>query len=500
MSARFRGSLSLGSLLALSLASRPAHASPLLEAMGPIGGNAGAQGVVSGPGAASTYFNPALLVDAPADVLVAFALLSEQIGVTLDGRRGGDVPLRVGERDVLGADRMPIPNDVVPTPWLKDGCTEECPSPGFAARPRQGAGSSGRTRTYLTLGLVQHLVHDRLSVGLYGMLPLSTFTTARGFYPDEREALFSNSLHPELYGDRMTAVSVAAGAAFKLLPELSVGAGLSISLANAAASSTYVRDSSDYDKLLLNNTVTTHVNVAPTGGVRWVPAKFLRIGGVLQSPESFTIDTTITAALPAGTESSTTRSGVFHWMPWRVGFGAEADVLRRGPYTMAVAGSLKYAVWSAYLDRHGQEPGSYGDDLAWKDVMSGALGVRNAWGPARGFIDLSFAPSPVPVQVGRTSYVDNDRVGISFGADVELVLAGKRLRPGVQGFVTRMIPRHAQKDDARIRDEVPDGSVLGSTYDPLPGAAGLQTNSPGWPGFASAGWLYGGALTLDVPL
>ena len=216
-----------------------ARASPLVDLVGPIGGNAGAQGVVSGPGPASAYFNPALLVDADESALFAFAVVSEQVGITLDGRHGGDVPLAVGGRDVVGPGLSPIPNDSVPTPWLKNGCTAgttagTCPPPGFAARPRQAQGTSGKTRTYLTLGLVKHLVHDRFSIGVYGMFPLSSFTQASSFYADEREALFSNSLHPELYGDRLSAISLVAGAGFKILPTLSLGIGLSLGLANTA--------------------------------------------------------------------------------------------------------------------------------------------------------------------------------------------------------------------------------------------------------------------------
>jgi long-chain fatty acid transport protein len=489
----------------LLLAPSPARASPLLDTMGPVGGNAGAQGVVSGPSAASTYFNPALLVDAAPAVLVSLALLSEQIGVTLDGRRGGDVPLSVGGRDILGPGLSPIPNDAVPTPWLESGCAAgtdsgSCPAPGFAARPRQAQGTSGRTRSYLTLGLVAPLVKDRLTVGLYGMLPLGSFTTARSFYPDEREALFSNSLHPELYGDRLTAVSVAAAAGFKLLERLSVGAGLSIALANTATSATYVRDSSDYDKLLLDTDVTTHVNVSPFVGVRYAPVTWMRVGGTIHAPESFDIDTSITAALPSGTESGTTRHDVYDWTPWRVAFGAEADVVRRGAYTMSLTASVRYALWSAYLDRHGQKPTEYGADLAWNDTMSGALGVRHVWGPARAHIDGTYDPSTVPDQVGRSSYVDNDRVGLHAGADVEITLGREKIRPGVSVFGSRLVRRHVTKDDARIKDELPDGAVFGATHDPVPGAAGLQTNNPGWPGFASEGWLWGGALTIEAPL
>ena len=142
----------------------------------------------------------------------------------------------------------------------------------------------------------------------------------------------------------------------------------------------------------------------------------------------------------------------------------------------------------------------YGSDMAWNDVTSGALGVRHTYGPARGFIDMLYVPSPVPQQIGRSNYVDNDRVGMALGGDVELRFAQVRIRPGLQLFASRLIRRHVQKDDSRMVDEVPDGSVLGSTHDPVPGSHGLQTNNPGWPGFASEGWLYGGGVTIGVPL
>jgi hypothetical protein len=496
--------VAVSAALALS-AARPASASPLLETAGPIGGNAGVQGVVSGPSSASTYFNPALLMDAEDEVLLGFALVSEQMGIALQGRDGGDVPLAVAGRNILvpgpnGA-LTPLPNDVVPTPWLQQGCqsSSQQGNCNFAARPRQAQGTSGKTRTYLAIGFTKQLIKDRFTIGLYGMLPLDNFTTAQAFYPDEREALFSNSLHPELYGDRLTAVSIAVGAAFKLLPSLSIGASISLSMANTAASEDYVQDASNYNTLLINNTVNTTVNVAPTVGLRYAPASWLRIGGVIHTPESFTINTSIDNVLPSGVESGTTQTNVFDWMPWQFGFGAEATVVRSGPYSMSVVGSLDYALWSSYQDRHGDSPSMYGSDLAFRDTMSGALGVRHTYRDARAFVDLRYVPSPVPEQVGRSNYVDNDRFGVSLGGDVLLHLPAK-LRPGFQLFADRFIPRTNVKDGSRIVDELPDNAVFGDTHNPVPGARGLQTNNPGWPGFSSGGWIWGGAVTISVPL
>ena len=89
--------------------------------------------------------------------------------------------------------------------------------------------------------------------------------------------------------------------------------------------------------------------------------------GARHAPESFVLDTSIGATLPSGTESGTTRRNVYHWMPWRVGVGAEVDVVEHGRYRMAVTGSLEHASWSSYEDRQGMRPGDYGPDLAWSD-------------------------------------------------------------------------------------------------------------------------------------
>lgn len=490
---------------AVVFASSTASASPLLDTAGAVGGNAGAQGVVSGPSAASTYFNPALLAEAEEELLLGYAMISEQMGVTLAGRRGGDVPMSVGQRDVVGADGLPIANDTVPSDWLRQGCPAgtavgQCASPGFPARPRQARGSSGETRSYIAFGLVKQLFVDRLRFGVYGMFPLSSFTTVRGFYNDEREALFSNSLHPELYGDRLTALSVAFGAGLKILPTLSVGASFGLSLSNTVESRTYVRDTTAYDKLLLDNSVSTHVNVAPNIGVRFQPLSRLRLGAVVRTPSAFELETSIKATLPSGTESGTTRRETYDFVPWRIGIGGEVDVFERDARKISVAGSVNYALWSTYEDRHGQSPETYGGDLGWSNTLSGSLGGRYVQGPFRGFVDGLYVPSPVPDQVGRSSYVDNARVGAMLGFDVELRIAGVRLRPGLSLYAHRFVPRRVTKDNARIRDEVPDDSVVGATRAPLPGAAGLQTNNPGWPGFGSTGWLWGGTFAVSVPL
>jgi long-chain fatty acid transport protein len=485
-------------------------ASPLVDLVGSVGDNAGGQGVVSGPGPASTYFNPAMLMDADEDVLLAFAVLTQQIGITLDGRDGGDVPLIVGQRTLFTRNGQPLANTYVPTQWLNQGCpagsgVNQCTSPGFPPRPRQADGDGQPTRTYLAAGLVKHLIKDRLTFGFYGMIPLTNFTTAHSFYPDEREALFSNSLHPELYGDRLTAVSISLGAGLRLLPDLSVGVSFALGLANTAASSAYVPDATDYSKLLLSNNIDTTTSLATTVGVYYKPVSWFRVGAGLKTPESFTIKTDISSTLPSGTESSGTITNVFDYMPWMFTGGIEADVVRRGAYTMSVTGSAKWANWSTYEDRVGDSPSMYegptaGSSLGWHDTVSPSLGVRHKYRFFRGYIDFTYVPSPVPDQVGRSNYVDNDRIGAFLGGDFDVHFGSTHLKPGLQFFGNRLVPRSVRKDNALIVDELPSGTIDQSTGKLVPGAAGLQTNNPGWPGFSSEGWVYGGMVTLGIPL
>ncbi|HEY1957006.1 MAG TPA: hypothetical protein VGH28_15410 [Polyangiaceae bacterium] len=487
---------------AVLLAQTHAMATPLFETLGAAGSNGGFAPVVSDPSSASAYFNPAMLEDADDRLDVAIAMLSEQISMTLDGRPAGhDVPLAVGARGIVYGPPggvQQLPNTVVPTQWLQGCEVAGCPD-NFTARPRQAAGSSGQVRPYLVIGGVKHLIKNRFSLGLFLMLPIANLTTANAFYNDEREALFSNSLHPELYGDRLTAMSIAVGGSFRLLKQLSIGIGTTLGLANQATSASYVPAATDYTQLLVNNSIGVTAALAPHAGAYWTPTDRIRIGAVIHAPESFVIDTQIQATLPNGVVSTGTQHEVHDYLPWRISIGGEADIIKSAHYTMGIAAELTWMNWSTYQDRHGLEPGSYyGKDAAWGDTLVYAVGIRHQYRKLRAYFDWQYAPTPVPTQTGQSNYVDSDRYGLAFGGDVEANIGGVRLRPGLQLVAYRLAWRDNVKDDSKIPDELPDDARSSSTGDPIAGAKGLQTNNPGWPGFGSQGWVYGGTVSLSV--
>ena len=122
-SSRFVSSLFAAAVLASASSAR---ATPVFELLPSPNGNGGLSPVVSGPSSSAAYFNPAMLEDATEDTMIGIGVLSEQIGITLDGRRSGaDVPLEVGARDIVGPDGKPIPNATVPTAWLEHGCARK---------------------------------------------------------------------------------------------------------------------------------------------------------------------------------------------------------------------------------------------------------------------------------------------------------------------------------------------------------------------------------------
>jgi hypothetical protein len=390
----------------------------------------------------------------------------------------------------------PIADPTVPTAWLQDGTDD------LRARPRQGAGSGHNTRAYQTVGLLTRVLHGRLSLGLYAMIPLGEFTTAKAFYNDEREQFFSNSLHPELYSDRLTATSLAFGGGLRVHRTLALGATFTLSLSNGAAVPVYVSNLNDLDTLLVDNDIGVKTAVAPHFGALWTPLPRLRAVATVHTPQAFDIDTGFDYVLATGIEQSAELHFTHSYVPLKIATGARWLLAGDGVHrALAVTGAAAWARWSHYKDRHGERPTA---DYRWSNTLSAAAGVAYRREALAAHADLEYAPSPVPPQTGRSNYVDNDRIGLTLGGDWAFHRWGSRFRLGLAMMVHHLLDRHVTKflppDDsnpALVRDEIPDDSidVLGA---PVDARDGLQTNNPGFPGFGSLGWLFGAGLHVAI--
>jgi long-chain fatty acid transport protein len=494
-----------GFVVAAALSASEAEASPLFETAGGVGGDAGFNGRVIPGGAASTYYNPALLVEAPSGLTLGVFVLSQQIGISVDPRPGPQFNVPDNVANASHADGSRWSNYPIPTSLLQNGRLASASNSALAARPRQGAGTGQQFFAYQMLGLVTKLFHDQLVLGAYALIPYNKFTGADAFYSDEREQYFSNSLQPELYGDRMVATSIAFGAGYAVTDALSLGVGFTLNLQTEADTPTYVVDAGNLQDILVDSNVKVAVGIAPHFGVSYKPVSRLRLTATAHSPEKLDIDTNFTFLLANGVQQAASVAFTHDYMPWQIGVGASYDIVQSHKETVTVAASAVYGNWSSYLDRHSEAPvAAYG----WYDTITPVVGARVQYSDVGTFLDLTYVPSPVPLQTGRTNYVDNDRIGADAGINYQFALLGTTLKVGTQLEVQRLVPRHQTKlptptyPDGQNRtpdlvaDEVPDDSVLDGA--PLAGSQGLQTNNPGFPGFGSQGWLLGGGLYLSI--
>lgn len=501
---RARTLAQLGSLLCLALAS-VVRASPLFEQAGDFGGLGGQAGRAESTGASAAYFNPALLDRVAAGLTVGVLVLHSEIGARV-GERGGtqyDVPQ--GLANASRADGTRLDSYPIATDALRDGVAASALKPALPARPRQRAGSGHRTYSYEAVGLVGKLFQDRLTLGFYALLPNSDFMQLRSFYADEREQYFSNSLHPELYGDRLTALSVALAAGVRVTRSLALGIGATVGFRAGADAPAFVADASRLQDILLDIDVGVSVAVSPHVGVSYRPLERLRFTGTLHAPQKVEIDVGFRFLLATGLEQGSSLKFVQDYQPWQASFGADWDVVAAPSGTWSLGAGLLYGRWSRYIDRHGVRPAA---PYAFRDTLTGTGGLRYVGERFSLSTDVQYKPTPVPPQTGRTNYLDNDRAGLSFSVEYRWTWLETPLRVAGQLQAQRMLPRAQRKrptpssasgnnsDPFLVRDEVPNDAEI--AVEPLPGREGLQTNNPGWPGFSSSGYLLSAGLALAV--
>lgn len=489
------------------LAPALAHASPPFELAGSALGSGGMSARATGADAASSYFNAARLARAENGLQLGWFVLNDGIDITLFARSPmNDIP-SAALNEFEG--RFPS----LPTEWIQRGCDPamggRCVSK-LAPRPRQAAGSSGNTHAYQVFGLVQRIVDRWLTLGVYGMVPFDAFMQGRSFFVDEREQYFSNSLHPERFSDRLTAMALAFGAGSQILPWLSVGVGVTLSLTNSADAGTYVGNSAMIpETLLLNTQIKVSTGVAPNFGAVITPFDGLDVSLTVHTPQKLEIATGFATFLPNGDLQRADRVSTLAWEPWMLALGVQYDFLRTRAHRIGAVATASDEVWSAYRDRQNARPQQ---GYEWANVLNVTAGLRYVYAEKlTTFVDAVYAPSPVPLQTGRTNYVDNDRYAIGAGATYQLDIPDTKLklRIGVQGQLHVLPRRTQQKIDPTspayadkhysqlVQDEWIDGATnsRGEVYQE---SFGLQTNNPGWPGFSSRGMILGAGVNVSL--
>ncbi|MDD9941822.1 MAG: hypothetical protein OXU20_12330 [Myxococcales bacterium] len=379
----------VASLCLLLWSSTPAMASPLFDTIGDPAGTGGMQAATVPGGVGAAYFNPALLTDAAAQVSIGLVLLRQQIGITVEGRPGTEFAVLEGLENAARSDFSRFDNYPIATNILQYGRERGPLQTEFRARPRQAAGSGDKTQTYALLGLSVKILEDKLALAVNAAVPTGEFTTLRAFFNDEREQYFSNSLHPELYGDRLKALSLAFGVAYRLWPELSLGIGATLGLQASVVAPTFVADTSQLDQILIDLNAAVNIAIAPHFGIRFQPLPRLRVTGSLHTPIKHALRNGFTFLLANGTEQASGISFTMNYMPWRASLGAVFDLVATKTQTFSIAGTMNYAHWSGYVDRHGEQPSP---SYAWNNTFAPMFGLRYRVSGWSALLDAGYRP------------------------------------------------------------------------------------------------------------
>ncbi len=464
-----------------------ARASSLLETLGASTEPSGSQARVEAGGVAAAYFNPALLSFIQPQYQAGFLVLGQDLSIQLGVRPAGiDIPESITRARRLNPDGTTSRLDIRPLPTSH-------------LRAARGSHDSSGALSFIEFGTVVPIGAKRMfSLGFYALIPAGEFQGQRPFYVDEREQYFSNSLHFELLEDRLSGAVFVFGGAYRPLPWLSVGAGVLMANSTRAMTEIFIPDAGNQEDARTLSKVSVNTRLVPHLGLA-VERPTWRLVATAHFPLQNEVDGQGELQFwnydyPEGqTALYQPFSFVHGFLPWRVSLGGRYLIGPPDGVSGWVSGSVLWSQWSAYQNRMGERPLD-----RWSDTFAPTLGGGVRLHDHEISLQAGYAPSPVPDQTGRTNYVDNERIQLGAGYQWRLDFGKSRMALALHLSVTHLLRRTVQKNSSAthpVFDEFPD-SVDIATDQFIPESAGFQSNNPGYPGFASDGWLFSAGLSV----
>lgn len=434
--------------------------------------------------------NPALLVDVEERAHVGFFIARPRAQVRLMPKpRGTDVSRSIYD------------SSVSTTPGAED---RAIPTSELRAQRHDTVVSESDAR--MAFGFVAGFGLKRIKFGALAIVPFASGDAANvtTHYDDEREGAFTNRLSFLRFGqgDRVAAVNFGLGV--RVLDWLSIGGGVRLAATAVARLGVYVPDASVQEHSQSNLETSVATSWRPILGIRAEPLPGLSLGFAWRAESSFTVHTESEVTLwndhdENGKPRRTTMviPLVFGWEPQEFSFGVAYRGLR-------AAATLER--WSKYVDGHAESPED-GAAIAGKNVDTSAYRFHDVVSLAGSYTlpvaewlsftaGVTYKPSPVPPQVGRTSFVDSSILGFSLGERVAFSVQRRKFVLSLSTQLFRLLPRTTYKDPNETVDAYPDDARTLRGGQSIPEAKGLQTNSPGFPGFRAEGWLLSTSVSI----
>ena len=482
-----------------------------------------------------TYFNPALLPKTKRSFTLNMFYSYRNLDITLfDRPESLNIVGNIAENSgIYGADQINRDNYETNLPY------KTRPTADLDAR---GNDDSKDGNLYGAVGLVLPVWKDYIALGLYGMIPMGSLMQEKSFFADEREANFSNSLHYELYDDRMTSfnVSLALAGGYKWIY---AGVGVNISAEANVQAPIFTPDAGKNENKI-GTVAEIKPKLVPHFGLIVRPWGPIQLGFTAHLPAKtdIDVDTKITFwYIDRDKEEEINRNRVhvaYAFKPLALSPSiALVDLKFKNELELSVGFTAIWRQWSKYRNRYNESPeyniywdntiqtkdengnvkvggwaSEYVEKYKWKDTWEFTLGTNFKYHAIKTGLDLGYFMSPVPKQDGRTNYVDNARLSIAAGfsytwdlpKEMQLELGGN-----LQAHI--MLERTTEKLEGEANsigkggttvDEFPD-SVCDGFGDcpagtPIKESEGFQTNNPGYPGYKSSGQIFTGGIWLTL--
>lgn len=382
----------------------------------------------------------------------------------------------------------------------------------YRLNPRQGTDDLANLYDFV-LGAVGSFGLENLRVGVAVALPLTRLGRQASHFADEREQYASNRLNFELIGERSQHQVILLGMGYRLLPWLSAGAAFSLMPRGKALSSVYLADATRQQQVEINVDNDQVGHAEPILGLTAQATPRLRLGLSYRAANWFGLDLENRIQIKGfqGDDAAfpvVQRVGLaLNYSPAQLAMGLAG---RWEKLTLSL--DAVYSRWSKYLDTQGNAVGERSARSPAGQGFSDVLSVRGGleWLASvdrRVRLGLQWEPTPVPDQVGRSNYVDNDRLVVAVGASHAIELLGRPVELAWHLGLQRLIARDTNKQAltvhppcgaavAELCDELADDTKDPATGLPSAAAQGLQTGNPGFPGWTSQGTLL--SLGLDL--
>ncbi|HNW81767.1 MAG TPA: hypothetical protein PKG52_02640 [bacterium] len=478
------------------------YASSVLELMGAVDAVNPLTARIISTGAEAAYFNPSYIVSQEDSFKLGFGMMIQSKTIEHFSRpKGYDV-----SSEIYQASSSEISGNGKYVPKATAGLLHKRGSENYDYDTFDGI---------ITIGAVKSIIKNWVGAGIYALIPVAGIQTQEPFYNDEREQYFSNSLHFELYGDRLKQFSMAFALGGKVSDFLKLGVGLSVSTYTVTQNRVFVPDGGDPSTQIINSQMKVGSSVSPYFSFVANPFLGLNLTGTFHFPRNTGVvelnnemqvwnwdydDGKGGTTKKGYLESSSLMTAGYEPIKFSIGMFYEINL---GGYILSPMAAFEWARWSTYINRHGEKPAD-----KWKDTFSGCGGLILTHRQRKAALDIAYIPSPVPAQDGRENYVDNDRLGFSLGYTEYFHFEKFSIGGGISSSAQWLLARTENKDKSRseedggLVDEFPDDA---SYYGSADGATafnnaktGLQTNNPGFPGWKSKGFVMGVGISLEV--